>query len=1775
MHTPTTPGAVDHLNGTSIKGYELLERIGAGGFGAVYRAHQSTIHREVAIKIILPGWANNPEFIRRFETEAQVIARLEHPHIVPLYDYWRDASGAYLVMRYLRGGSVGDALRDGPLDLQSVSRLLDQITSALDLAHRNRVIHRDIKPGNILLDEDGNAYLGDFGIAKDLGGPPDSHTAPDSVIGSLDYISPEQARSEPVSPQTDIYSLGVTLFEMITGYHPFKDSSSVEKLFHHINDPLPLITELDPDVCEAVNAVIQTATAKAPPRRYPDVLSLAVALRESIGRGDTAHELQVIEQLTLREHEVLQLIAEGKSNQEIGNQLFVTVATVRWHIRQLYKKLGVRSRVQAIIRARELDLIVPGGAPDTNYTDGATIISRPEPENPYKGLRPFQVSDSPDFFGREVFVAKLLERLSDHHRFSRFLAIVGPSGSGKSSLVRAGLIPALWQGKLPGSERWFVVDLIPGTRPLDQLEVALTRVAANQASNLQEHLRRDANGLLRAADLILPRDNTELVLFVDQFEELFTLVEEESARAHFLALLHAAVTDPRSRIRVIITLRADYYDRPLHYPEFGELIRTRMETVLPLSAQGLEQAITGPAQRVGITFEPGLVAAMVSEVHYQAGALPLLQYALTELFDRRTGRLLTQATYEQIGGAVGALAHRADEIFLDMDDKGRELTRQMFLRLVTLGDRSEDTRRRVPRSELLALAPDGDLMEDIIDAFADYRLLSLDHEPDTRRPVVEVAHEAILREWSRLRSWLDESRHDIRQQRLLAAAAAEWAQAGKEASYLLRGARLEQMDVWSRETTLALTQHERAYLDTSREQQLHEDESERARQTQQLALAQQVAQSQRRAAQRLRALAVALMVFLVAAVGLSVFAFGRQRDADHARATSAANAAIALNNAAQAQELALVNGVQAALAQDNLALALALAVPANRFENPSGQAQRSLSQAAYPPGPVRVFEGDTFGAMSVAYSPNGKTILAGFGDGTASVWEAASGHLLHRLAGHTNFIFEVGISPDNRTGFTLSADRNIILWDLKTGEEIRRFGSDLILGGDALSATFSPDGRTILSNNGAKPGLSPDQIPLLILWDVATGQPIRTFEGHSEAIGGVAISPEGQRAVSGDYGGNMILWDLNSGAILQRFSEDSGDFRKIPSNIVFSPDGRRLYAKTIDGLLAAWDLDTFTLLYHAGDMLEGKLWQWSQMAVSPDGRWLSADIAGGGLGIWDSASGTKVATLPAEAGVAFSPDSRQLFAGSAIGMTLWDVNYGAQLQRFDTALPVGGLAISPDGSILITATGTILFSDSPQCEFVVFDVATGQPLRRLVIGPDEMDLAGCTLWANPAFSPDGRTVFTGIDERVIAWDVSTGARLTTFSGHHASITSIASSPDGRSVLSGDSNGQLMLWDAATGQAIRRLSGHTLDITGIVFSGGTALSSSADGSVIAWDVFTGQEIRRYTGVQNGAYSVQLSPDGQSVLACDDSGQLLLWNYESGQLARSIATPSGCERAIFTPDSRHVLTSGALLWNLDTGEIVRQYPFGWDMVMSPDGGSFFANTGQFRVPVAFQYRIDALDQLVTWTLDHRTVRELDCDERALYQLEPGCDAARVFPTRTPYPTAAPATETIAVRPAAMTGAQTATPSVTPRPTLIAHLGENRGEVSTGDEQVWQYVGRAGETLTIDVRADYPANWALNGGAGSPAPGVLDSLVIVTAPDGRDLNVYRSGSFTSFEPPQSDDIEAGVNTDSRVDGLMLPVSGTYQIIVSGSGYRTGGAYTLTLESQEADDIPPTPET
>lgn len=1283
------------LIGRSIKGYELKERIGAGGFGVVYRAYQSTVGREVAIKIVLPGFTNHPDFIRRFEAEAQLVAQLEHLHIAPLYDYWRDPSGAYLVMRYLRGGSLRQALMQGPYALEDAALLLDQISAALSVAHGHGVVHRDIKPENILLDEDGNAYLADFGIAKEFGIRTTSATSEEALVGSPDYLAPEQARSEVVTPRTDIYSLGVVLYEMLAGEHPFPDLSPVERLFAHINNSIPAIKALDRDAAPAINEVVQKATAKKPNDRFDDARAMAHAFREAAGLGASRIARNLVELLTPREQEVLKLVVEGKSNREIAQILTVEVGTVKWYVNRIYKKLNVRSRVQAIVRARELDLIVDGRVSVGDVT--GDISGLPEPTNPYKGLRPFQIADENQFYGREDLTRTIIDRLGERGGHSRFLAIVGPSGSGKSSLVRAGLIPALWRGGLSGSEKWFIADMVPGTHPLDELEIALLKVASEQPADFAEQLRRDRRGLLRAAQLILPEDDSQLLLVVDQFEELFTLAESEEIRTHLLELIIGAVEDSRSRVRVVITLRADFYDRPLQYPEFGDLVQHRLVTVLPLSAEELERAIARPAEDVGVHFEDGLVASIVEDVHYQPGGLPLMQYALTELFDARSNHTLTREAYEKVGGSTGALAKRADEVYQELDESGRAVARQVFLRLVTLGEGGDDTRRRVRRSELLAVGDDPDRIDELIDQYTASRLLSTDIDHATRSPTVELAHEAILREWPRLQDWLDDSREDIRLQRTLALAAAEWREIDRDPSFLLRGTRLGQLANWSERSSLALTAEEQEFLSAS-VQAAKEEELEREAQI----------QRELTAARTLRRRAVYLVGALAAMAALATAAVAFARSASSSaelaernlQAAQAANTQVVAESSirATAEAFALDEQaeaeVQAGIARsrelaaaaisvldDNpelsvlLALESIAAAPPGRGASPSGVL--ALRQAMQANELLARFSANEGGPTWARLSGDGATVYLWTPvEGTVRAIDVATGSTLWSYAqrgGDASWeVSQIGLSPDGKLlavsvfagGDDAETDPaggtpppQVVVLRTVDGSVEAVLQPGACPWPEVKPDPFSPDGRWFLVYSGTENCYYDPAADWVAVYDTATWQEVQRLsieDSHSERA---SFSPEADRVFLSAKNGPTELRTFPELELIQSYG--AADMAGL------SPDGERIVhfqptdhaggSQTVDFRPRVLDAATGQQLFYldaADDFITGE-----SLVFSPDGSKVLVMTRSHDY-VFSMENGKLVADL-GEAGRtysgSFTSDGQRLLTGMIGSALLWDL----------------------------------------------------------------------------------------------------------------------------------------------------------------------------------------------------------------------------------------------------------------------------------------------------------------------------------------------------------------------------------------------------------------------------------------------------------------------------------------------------------------------------------------
>ena len=464
--------------------------------------------------------------------------------------------------------------------------------------------------------------------------------------------------------------------------------------------------------------------------------------------------------------------------------------------------------------------------------------------------------------------------------------MVGPSGSGKSSLVRAGLVPAIRRGALDRASEPSVAEMFPGVHPLEELEMALLRVAERPAPRLRDALEAGGRGLLDAIDLVVPGP-AEVVLVVDQFEEAFTVTANDGERASFLEALRVACVDPGSRITVVITLRADFFDRPLTDQRFGELVAARHVAVPPPTPDELEHAIRGPAERVGVRPEPGLEAALIADFAQQPGGLPLIQYALTELFERRTDSRLTLQSYTEIGGVAGSLSARAERLYRGSGPDWHRAVKQVFLRLVTLGEGTQDTRRRVSRSELGGLDVDPDTVDDVLDRYGRHRLLTFDREPSSRTPTVEIAHEALLGAWQRLASWIDAAREDLRQERRLSQAASEWRGSGHDDSFLLRGGRLEQLHTWTVETDLAIGREARAFLKASLDRREREDNAEEVRRRHEQAL-------ERRSRSRLRVLVSVFAVAALVAATLTIVATDQSERAEtasriaHARELAAA-----------------------------------------------------------------------------------------------------------------------------------------------------------------------------------------------------------------------------------------------------------------------------------------------------------------------------------------------------------------------------------------------------------------------------------------------------------------------------------------------------------------------------------------------------------------------------------------------------------------------------------------------------------------------------------------------------------------------------------------------------------------------------------------------------------------------------------------------------------------------------------------------------------------------
>jgi len=1150
---------------------------------------------------------------------------------------------------------------------------------------------------------------------------------------------------------------------------------------------------------------------------------------------------------------------------------------------------------------------------------------------PYRGLTAFEEQDAGFFFGRETATVEVLDRMSRSLGGAGLLVVSGVSGAGKSSLLRAGVLPRLRADGLPAVPEaawWPRVVFTPTRAPLDELAVRAGVLAGADAAAVRRELEgAPAWFALTARQAALAgspgpagdpdghpagRDQLgqqRLVLVVDQFEELFTQCPEEGQRRAFITALHAAATaghgpDQSPAALVVLGVRADFEARCADYPQLAGPVQDRY-LVTAMTERQLRMAITEPAKKAGAKVDDDLADRLLAEVRtgqpgvFGAGALPLLSHALDQAWRHRTGQAVTLADYERAGGIEGAVAATAQRAYDRLSPARQAAARQVFLRLTATSPDGTDTADRATRTELTeGRSPaEAEDVTAVLEAFAAERLLTL------AAGTVELSHEVLLTAWPLLRdTWLADTHADRIVRTRLHTTAADWARHARDPSYLYTGSLL----------AAATETATRIGADPSRHPQLSQTERDFLHASNHAAV---------RSSRRRRMLAGALVVLLIAAVAGAGIAVAAARNASQQR-TIAVSGQLA--------------GESEALDAGDPVTASRLAAAAWRIA-PTAQARDSMLDAlAQPDHGVLPVDSGLVDVAQVVFSPDGKTLATVSGGGGAA--------RLYDLASHPQIITPLGngvasaaaFSPNGKTLAIVGDDGIIHLRDVATHAQIGApFGSDV------NTVAFSPDGKTLatLSNNSN-----------VRLWDVAT----RTQIGASLAVGPlsnptstlgpptVAFSPEGKTLATVGGDGKARLWDV---ATHNQIGPPFGD--GLLPQVAFSPDGKTLATVGTDGKARLWDVTTRTQI--GAPLTTGPASTPNQplqpkVAFSPDGRTLATTGNDGTVRLWDVATHTQIGALPLTVGmtaVAFSPDGKILATGDLDGTArLWDLAaVTGQPVNIDVSRAAGGLrqpvAFSPDGKTLATAgsNGTAR----------LWDLATraqiGAPFGRgvdtVAFSPDGKTLAtvgndgNARLWDaathNPtgpplgsgvftvAFSPDGKTLATvGNDDTAQVWDVATHNQIGPLGSGEASA--VAFSPDGKTLAAVGNDSKVHLRDAGIYAQIGAPFGSDVDTVAFSPDGKTLATRGNDLTARLWDLATHAQIGAPFG--SGVGAVAVSPDGKTLATAGLDGTARLWDIATHA---QIGPPLGKEvsTVAFSPNGKTLVTAGpggTQLWDI---------------------------------------------------------------------------------------------------------------------------------------------------------------------------------------------------------------------------------------------------------------------
>lgn len=1426
-----------------IKHYEIIRKLGEGGMGIVLLARDTRLGRLVAIKLL----RDSGRVTSRLLAEARATAGCKHEGIVTIHDVDEIDGHAYMVLEYLDGRTLRDVLSSDPrgagraLPKGLALDIVMSVTRALSVAHEHDIAHLDLKPENIMVLTSGQVKVLDFGIASRN----DSRTRG----GTRPYMAPEQWRGEDIDARTDLWAVGILLYELLAGAHPLAPLAKEQlESVADLDAPMPRLRDARPGLA-ALSDIVERCLRKRKEERFGSAAELCSALEP------------------LRE--------------------------------------GVRR------------------------------LKLAEGELPFAGLSAFQESDAGHFFGRERDIAAVVGRL----RRQPLVTVAASSGAGKSSFIRAGVIPAL-----KGSgEDWHVLVLRPGRTPVAALGEVLAQGVPDPTSADDYHTEPGLFGARLRAHCRARGAGSRALLFVDQFEELYTLVPNPGERAAFIGSLLGAADEASSPLRVILAIRSDFLDRIVEDRHFMAEVTAGLFLLPPVGLEGLREALVRPVEAAGHRFEDeAMISEILDELAQAKTPLPLLQFAAAELWEARDrqDKLVTRGSYERLGGVAGSLSTHADAVFAALSPSDQRLCQAIFLLLVT----PERTRALVSMPELTSRAEDPAAVEGLVQHLCGARLLLLEIDDTSGPATVELVHESLIQRWPRLARWLDESTADAQFLARLRAAASQWQAGGEAPGLLWRDRAAEEARGWyerrsAAEQNLPLGPLEQRYL---------------------LAV---IAYFERARRRQQRSIAGAFGFLFVVSILVSFLAMRAKTNAERADAEAAR--VKEQNSKLSFQALQGRNAMRmlgARKRQDDPTLVLALLREVETEEIPKEWAE--LVSGALISGVAHDEVSGIHGEERIyaaAISPDGTRIATASEDSTAQILSAADYRKLASLRGHGGLIWRVAWSPDGKRVLTASADKTTRIWNADGS------GGLLVLQEQSpiTSAVMSPDGEQVLT--AAEEGV-------VRVWSAADGKPLVLLR-HDGYVTAARYSPDGKRIVTTSLDGITRVWsaDGKGAPLLLRGPA------VLLTGVAWSPDGRRIATASVDSTVRVWDAaagaELFALRGHSDKVMSvvwspdgthiasasrdktARIWNADGTGIpivlsghkhwvytvdfSPDSRHLLTASLDKTLRFWDL--GDVVAPVVLEGhtnlitDLGFSPDSGRIVTSSLDGTArLWNVRGpGVPTVLSGHDGPVESAKFSPDGRRIATVsrdhTARIWSADGAPGSIVlaghkahIWDVDWSPAGDRLITASkdgvlrlwksdgwvleSETRIGDAKPYIRVSFDREGsRIAATNGHEDVYVWDVNGSRGPIVLGQHDARSESARWSPDGSRVVSSSRDKTARIWDVRGAAAPIVLRGHEAEVIAASWSpdGKRVVTASRDMTARVWNADgTGMTVI-LRGHGDAVYRADYNPDGTRIATASADTTVRIWNADgSGEPFVLAATPLAVQHVLWSPDGRYL-------------------------------------------------------------------------------------------------------------------------------------------------------------------------------------------------------------------------------------------------------------------------------